>query len=221
MALNQNVAREQDEGAFALVHTRTFLMVAGALPGLFAATSGENGIALGVFAAVGIVCAAVLSKLLAGITGAFSRISVVLLVVACVDVLLGFALRVAFPVIYQSLGAYLYLAALGGVAALFAAQGSIVSLAGGKELSIAEGVVSAVLAFVALAVTGIVCGLLGTGAVFGVAVAALVQTPIAIFTKPAGSLLVLAALAVIVQATDGRGGAGKGAPAADAKGGAR
>lgn len=216
MALNQTVAREQDEGAVALVHTRTFLMVAGALPGLFAATSGENGIALGVFAAVGIVCAAVLSKLLAGITGTFSRISVVLLLVACVDVLLGFGLRVAFPVIYQSLGAYLYLSALGGVAAIFAAQGSIAALTGAKELSLGEGVVAAVLACVALVVTGIVCGLLGTGTIFGVAVAALVQTPIAIFTKPAGGLLVLAVLAAIVQATEGASAA-----AADEKGGAR
>ena len=220
MALNQTVAREQDEGAVALVHTRTFLMVAGALPGLFAATSAENGIALGVLSAVGIVCAAVLSKLLEGVTGTFSRISVVLLLVACVDVLLGFGLRVFLPVVYQGLGAYLYLCALGGVAAVFAAQGSVPALAGSRGLTTGEGVVSAVLAFVALAVTGIVCGLLGTGSVLGLSVAPLAQSPVAIFTKPAGQLLVLALLAAVVQAVDAGREDGV-SSASDEKGGAR
>ncbi len=38
MALNENIVREQDARISKMVHTPTFLVVAGALPGLFAAT---------------------------------------------------------------------------------------------------------------------------------------------------------------------------------------
>ena len=47
MALNENIVREQDARISKMVHTPTFLVVAGALPGLFAATSLENGLMSG------------------------------------------------------------------------------------------------------------------------------------------------------------------------------
>lgn len=47
MALNRNVVAEQNASLNELVHTPTFLMVAGALPGLFAATSLEHGAVIG------------------------------------------------------------------------------------------------------------------------------------------------------------------------------
>lgn len=213
MAMNPNVVAEQDARIASLAHTRAFLMVAGALPGLFAATSLENGVAIGVAAAVSIVVSAVLSHVLAGVTGVFSRVPAVLMLDAMVIVLLGFALRVLFPVVFQNLGVYLALTCAGGMAGFFVAQDGVIPAA--RRLTLGDAVCSAVLACVALAVCGLLSELLGTGSVLGAAVPFLSATPVAIFGKPAGGLLILAVLAAIVQALDGKGGSAKDAAAAE------
>lgn len=219
MAMNPNVVREQNDRVAALVHTRAFLMVAGALPGLFVATSLVDGFAIGVLVAVSIVVSAVLSRVFAGITGVYSRVPVVLMLDAMVIVLLGMGLRVLFPVIYQDMGVYLALVCGAGIAGLYAAQDGVIA-DGSERLTLVDAVCAAVLACVALTVCGVLSELLGTGAVLGAAVPGLSTSPIAIFGKAAGGLLVLALLAALAQALD-RGPKGAGADASADKGGER
>lgn len=219
MALNRNVVAEQNASLNELVHTPTFLMVAGALPGLFAATSLEHGAVIGGVCAVAILGAALISRGVSCFTGRFSRVAVALMLNALVMVLVGFGVRVALPVIYQDLGIYLPLTCASGVASIFIAQSGIDALEGADragELTFGDAVLAAVTAFLALVFCGFFTGLFTTGQVFGLTVGEVAASPISIFGKPAGSLLLLALVAVFVQAVcDARA---KGA-AADSKGG--
>ena len=194
-------------------------MVAGALPGLFAATSLEHGAVIGGVCAVAILGAALISRGVSCFTGRFSRVAVALMLNALVMVLVGFGVRVALPVIYQDLGIYLPLTCASGVASIFIAQSGIDALEGADragELTFGDAVLAAVTAFLALVFCGFFTGLFTTGQVFGLTVGELAASPISIFGKPAGSLLLLALVAVFVQAVcDARA---KGA-AADSKGG--
>lgn len=205
MAMNPNVVREADERTAALVHSPAFLTVAGALPGLYVATTLENGIAIGVAAAVSIIVSAVLARVLSGVTGLFSKAPVVLVLDAMVLILLGFALRVTFPVIFEALGIYLPITSVAGAAAVFAAQDGLTTGAGSKELTLVDAVFAAVAACVALVVCGLLGELLGSASVAGVSVGALSSYTISIFGKPTGDLLLLALVAVVVQAVCGRG----------------
>ena len=107
MALNENIVREQDARISKMVHTPTFLVVAGALPGLFAATSLENGLMIGLVTAAAIVVMASIAPLLRAFTGAWSRTAVMLMVSVTVVTLLGFGVRVTDPVVFEALGIYL------------------------------------------------------------------------------------------------------------------
>lgn len=205
MAMNPNVVREADERTAALVHSPAFLTVAGALPGLYVATTLENGIAIGVAAAVSIIVSAVLARVLSGVTGLFSKAPVVLVLDAMVLILLGFALRVTFPVIFEALGIYLPITSVAGAAAVFAAQDGLTTGAGSKELTLVDAVFAAVAACVALVVCGLLSELLSSASVAGVSVGALSSYTISIFGKPTGDLLLLALVAVVVQAVCGRG----------------
>ena len=64
MALNENIVREQDARISKMIHTPTFLVVAGALPALYAATSLENGVAIGIVTAVAILVMALVAPVL-------------------------------------------------------------------------------------------------------------------------------------------------------------
>lgn len=206
MAMNPNVVREADERTAALVHSPAFLTVAGALPGLYVATTLENGIAIGVAAAVSIIVSAVLARVLSGVTGLFSKAPVVLVLDAMVLILLGFALRVTFPVIFEALGIYLPITSVAGAAAVFAAaQDGLTTGAGSKGLTLVDAVFAAVAACVALVVCGLLGELLGSASVAGVSVGALSSYTISIFGKPTGDLLLLALVAAVVQAVCGRG----------------
>lgn len=205
MAMNPNVVREADERTAALVHSPAFLTVAGALPGLYVATTLENGVAIGVAAAVSIIVSAVLARVLSGVTGLFSKAPVVLVLDAMVLILLGFALRVTFPVIFEALGIYLPITSVAGAAAVFAAQDGLTTGAGSRELTLADAVFAAVAACVALVVCGLLGELLSSASVAGVSVGALSSYTISIFGKPTGDLLLLALVAVVVQAVCGRG----------------
>ena len=107
MALNENIVREQDARISKMVHTPTFLVVAGALPGLFAATSLENGLMIGLVTAAAIVVMASIAPLLRAFTGTWSRTAVMLMVSVTVVTLLGFGVRVTDPVVFEALGIYL------------------------------------------------------------------------------------------------------------------
>lgn len=100
MALNRNVVAEQNASLNELVHTPTFLVVAGALPGLFAATSLEHGAVIGGVCAVAILGAALISRGVSCFTGRFSRVAVALMLNALVMVLVGFGVRVALSLIH-------------------------------------------------------------------------------------------------------------------------
>lgn len=205
MAMNPNVVREADERTAALVHSPAFLTVAGALPGLYVATTLENGVAIGVAAAVSIIVSAVLARVLSGVTGLFSKAPVVLVLDAMVLILLGFALRVTFPVIFEALGIYLPITSVAGAAAVFAAQDGLTTGAGSKGLTLVDAVFAAVAACVALVVCGLLGELLGSASVAGISVGALSSYTISIFGKPTGDLLLLALVAAVVQAVCGRG----------------
>ena len=198
MALNSNVVREQDERIASLVRTPTFVVVAGALPGLFVATSAVNGLYIGLVTAVSILAAALLAPLVRRFTGAFSFLPVTLLACATVAVLVGFGVRVADPLVFEQLGIYLPLASRNAMAGAFVARDGFTAEPCGRS-SIGTAAFAALCALATLAFVGFINGMFATGQVFGLTMNELAASPIAIFGKPAGSLLVLALVAAFVQ----------------------
>lgn len=198
MALHESVVREQNERLSALVHTPTFLVVAGSLTGLAAATSLENGVAMGAVSAIAIVVMAILARPLRSITGIFARIPVLLLVSATVVTLISFAARVIDPVAHQELGIYLPLAAVNGLVVAFIYDDGFTSAPARGSVA-GTALFGAVCTFCTLAFIGFINGMFSTGEVFGLVNKELAASPIAIFGTPAGSLLVLALVAVFVN----------------------
>ena len=222
MALHESVVREQDERLAALVRTPAFLVVAGSLTGLAAATSLENGIAIGAVSAVAIVVMALIARPLRSLTGVFARIPVLLMVSATMVVLCSIAVRVIDPLVYQNLGIYLPLAAVNGLVACFIYDDGFTGEPA-KGSTLGTAVFGAVCTFLALAFVGFINGMFTTGEVFGLVHNELAASPIAIFGTPAGSLLVLALVATFVNSIVAAARAGKDdAASADAsKGGER
>lgn len=213
MALNEHVVRERDARLSALVHTPTFLVVAGSLPALYAVTSLETGIMMGLVTAAVIVIMASIAPLLRALTGTWTRTIVMLMVSVTVATLLGFGVRIDNPVVFESLGIYLPIAAVNAVVvAWIAGDGLTVSPA---KSPLVTAFFAAVLVFATLSFVGFINGMFTTGQVFGLTMGELAASPIAAFGKPTGSLLVLALVAVFTQSveracapadTDGEGG---------------
>lgn len=213
MALNEHVVRERDARLSALVHTPTFLVVAGSLPALYAVTSLETGIMMGLVTAAVIVIMASIAPLLRAFTGTWTRTIVMLMVSVTVATLLGFGVRIDNPVVFESLGIYLPIAAVNAVVvAWIAGDGLTVSPA---KSPLVTAFFAAVLVFATLSFVGFINGMFTTGQVFGLTMGELAASPIAAFGKPTGSLLVLALVAVFTQSieracapadTDGEGG---------------
>lgn len=213
MALNEHVVREQDACLSALVHTPTFLVVAGSLPALYAVTSLETGIMMGLVTAAVIVIMASIAPLLRAFTGTWTRTIVMLMVSVTVATLLGFGVRIADSVVFESLGIYLPIAAVNAVVVVWiAGDGLTVSPA---KSPLVTAFFAAVLVFATLSFVGFINGMFTTGQVFGLTMGELAASPIAAFGKPTGSLLVLALVAVFTQSieracapadTDGEGG---------------
>ena len=200
MALNENIVREQDARISKMVHTPTFLVVAGALPGLFAATSLENGLTIGLVTAAAIVVMASIAPLLRAFTGAWSRTAVMLMVSVTVVTLLGFGVRVTDPVVFEALGIYLPLVAVNAiVVAWIAGDGLVVAPA---KTPLMTAIFAAAMVLATLVFVGFINGMLTTGQVFGLTMGELAASPIAAFGKPTGSLLVLALVAVFVQSIE-------------------
>lgn len=219
MALNENIVREQDARISKMVHTPTFLVVAGALPGLFAATSLENGVAIGAVTAAAVLVMALVAPALRAFTGTWSRVPVMLMVSVTVATLLGYAVRVANPVVFETLGIYLPLVAVNAiVVAWIAGDGLVVAPA---KTPLATAAFAAVCVFATLAFVGFINGMFTTGQVFGLTMDELAASPIAAFGKPTGSLLVLALVAVFVQSVEQACAKGAAADGADAEGGER
>lgn len=219
MALNENIVREQDARISKMVHTPTFLVVAGALPGLFAATSLENGLMIGLVTAAAIVVMASIAPLLRAFTGAWSRTAVMLMVSVTVVTLLGFGVRVTDPVVFEALGIYLPLVAVNAiVVAWIAGDGLVVAPA---KTPLMTAIFAAAMVLATLVFVGFINGMLTTGQVFGLTMGELAASPIAAFGKPTGSLLVLALVAVFVQSIEQVCAKGAAADGADAEGGER
>ncbi len=219
MALNENIVREQDARISKMVHTPTFLVVAGALPGLFAATSLENGLMIGLVTAAAIVVMASIAPLLRAFTGAWSRTAVMLMVSVTVVTLLGFGVRVTDPVVFEALGIYLPLVAVNAiVVAWIAGDGLVVSPA---KTPLMTAIFAAAMVLATLVFVGFINGMLTTGQVFGLTMGELAASPIAAFGKPTGSLLVLALVAVFVQSIEQMCAKGADADATSLKGGER
>lgn len=219
MALNENIVREQDARISKMVHTPTFLVVAGALPGLFAATSLENGLMIGLVTAAAIVVMASIAPLLRAFTGAWSRTAVMLMMSVTVVTLLGFGVRVTDPVVFEALGIYLPLVAVNAiVVAWIAGDGLVVAPA---KTPLMTAIFAAAMVLATLVFVGFINGMLTTGQVFGLTMGELAASPIAAFGKPAGSLLVLALVAVFVQSIEQMCGKGADADATSLKGGER
>lgn len=219
MALNENIVREQDARISKMVHTPTFLVVAGALPALYAATSLESGLAIGIVTAVAILVMALVAPALRAFTGTWSRVPVMLMVSVTVVTLLGYAVRVIDPVVFEALGIYLPLVAVNAlVVAWIAGDGLVVAPA---KTPLATAVFAAVCVFATLVFVGFINGMLTTGQVFGLTMAELAASPISAFGKPTGSLLVLALVAVFVQSVEQACAKSAAADGADAEGGER
>lgn len=219
MALNENIVREQDARISKMVHTPTFLVVAGALPGLFAATSLENGLMIGLVTAAAIVVMASIAPLLRAFTGTWPRTAVMLMVSVTVVTLLGFGVRVTDPVVFEALGIYLPLVAVNAiVVAWIAGDGLVVAPA---KTPLMTAIFAAAMVLATLVFVGFINGMLTTGQVFGLTMGELAASPIAAFGKPAGSLLVLALVAVFVQSIEQMCAKGADADATSLKGGER
>lgn len=219
MALNENIVREQDARISKMVHTPTFLVVAGALPALFAATSLENGLMIGLVTAAAIVVMASIAPLLRAFTGAWSRTAVMLMVSVTVVTLLGFGVRVTDPVVFEALGIYLPLVAVNAiVVAWIAGDGLVVAPA---KTPLMTAIFAAAMVLATLVFVGFINGMLTTGQVFGLTMGELAASPIAAFSKPTGSLLVLALVAVFVQSIEQMCAKGADADATSLKGGER
>ena len=219
MALNENIVREQDARISKMVHTPTFPVVAGALPGLFAATSLENGLMIGLVTAAAIVVMASIAPLLRAFTGAWSRTAVMLMVSVTVVTLLGFGVRVTDPVVFEALGIYLPLVAVNAiVVAWIAGDGLVVAPA---KTPLMTAIFAAAMVLATLVFVGFINGMLTTGQVFGLTMGELAASPIAAFGKPTGSLLVLALVAVFVQSIEQMCAKGADADATSLKGGER
>lgn len=219
MALNENIVREQDARISKMVHTPTFLVVAGALPGLFAATSLENGLMIGLVTAAAIVVMASIAPLLRAFTGAWSRTAVMLMVSVTVVTLLGFGVRVTDPVVFEALGIYLPLVAVNAiVVAWIAGDGLVVAPA---KTPLMTAIFAAAMVLATLVFVGFINGMLTTGQVFGLTMGELAASPIAAFGKPTGSLLVLPLVAVFVQSIEQMCAKGADADATSLKGGER
>lgn len=219
MALNENIVREQDARISKMVHTPTFLVAAGALPGLFAATSLENGLLIGLVTAAAIVVMASIAPLLRAFTGAWSRTAVMLMVSVTVVTLLGFGVRVTDPVVFEALGIYLPLVAVNAiVVAWIAGDGLVVAPA---KTPLMTAIFAAAMVLATLVFVGFINGMLTTGQVFGLTMGELAASPIAAFGKPTGSLLVLALVAVFVQSIEQMCAKGADADATSLKGGER
>lgn len=219
MALNENIVREQDARISKMVHTPTFLVVAGALPALFAATSLESGLMIGLVTAAAIVVMASIAPLLRAFTGAWSRTAVMLMVSVTVVTLLGFGVRVTDPVVFEALGIYLPLVAVNAiVVAWIAGDGLVVAPA---KTPLMTAIFAAAMVLATLVFVGFINGMLTTGQVFGLTMGELAASPIAAFGKPTGSLLVLALVAVFVQSIEQMCAKGADADATSLKGGER
>lgn len=219
MALNENIVREQDARISKMVHTPTFLVVAGALPGLFAATSLENGLMIGLVTAAAIVVMASIAPLLRAFTGTWLRTAVMLMVSVTVVTLLGFGVRVTDPVVFEALGIYLPLVAVNAiVVAWIAGDGLVVAPA---KTPLMTAIFAAAMVLATLVFVGFINGMLTTGQVFGLTMGELAASPIAAFGKPTGSLLVLALVAVFVRSIEQMCAKGADADATSLKGGER
>jgi len=219
MALNENIVREQDARISKMVHTPTFLVVAGALPGLFAATSLENGLIIGAVTAIAILVMALIAPVLRAFTGTWSRTAVMLMVSVTVVTLLGFGVRVTDPVVFEALGIYLPLVAVNAiVVAWIAGDGLVVAPA---KTPLMTAIFAAAMVLATLVFVGFINGMLTTGQVFGLTMGELAASPIAAFGKPTGSLLVLALVAVFVQSIEQMCAKGADADATSLKGGER
>lgn len=219
MALNENIVREQDARISKMVHTPTFLVVAGALPGLFAATSLENGLIIGAVTAIAILVMALIAPVLRVFTGTWSRTVVMLMVSVTVVTLLGFGVRVTDPVVFEALGIYLPLVAVNAiVVAWIAGDGLVVAPA---KTPLMTAIFAAAMVLATLVFVGFINGMLTTGQVFGLTMGELAASPIAAFGKPTGSLLVLALVAVFVQSIEQMCAKGADADATSLKGGER
>lgn len=219
MVLNENIVREQDARISKMVHTPTFLVVAGALPGLFAATSLENGLIIGAVTAIAILVMALIAPVLRVFTGTWSRTVVMLMVSVTVVTLLGFGVRVTDPVVFEALGIYLPLVAVNAiVVAWIAGDGLVVAPA---KTPLMTAIFAAAMVLATLVFIGFINGMLTTGQVFGLTMGELAASPIAAFGKPTGSLLVLALVAVFVQSIEQMCAKGADADATSLKGGER
>lgn len=219
MALNENIVREQDARISKMVHTPTFLVVAGALPGLFAATSLENGLVIGAVTAIAILVMALIAPVLRAFTGTWSRTAVMLMVSVTVVTLLGFGVRVTDPVVFEALGIYLPLVAVNAiVVAWIAGDGLVVAP---TKTPLMTAIFAAAMVLATLVFVGFINGMLTTGQVFGLTMGELAASPIAAFGKPTGSLLVLALVAVFVQSIEQMCAKGADADATSLKGGER
>lgn len=198
MALNENILREQDERVEVFVRTPAFVVVAAALPGLFVATSTANGIYMGLATAVAILAMAVIAPLTRRFTGAFSYLPVTLLVGATISVLVSFAVRIADPAVHEALGIYLPLTCVNAMAVVFVARDGFAARPTCGS-SIGTAAFAALCALATLAFVGFINEMFSTGVVFGLTMPELAASPLSIFGKPAGSLLVLALVAAFVQ----------------------
>lgn len=219
MALNENIVREQDARISKMVHTPTFLVVAGALPGLFAATSLENGLIIGAVTAIAILVMALIAPVLRAFTGMWSRTAVMLMVSVTVVTLLGFGVRVTDPVVFEALGIYLPLVAVNAIVVTWiAGDGLVVAPA---KTPLMTAIFAAAMVLATLVFVGFINGMLTTGQVFGLTMGELAVSPIAAFGKPTGSLLVLVLVAVFVQSIEQMCAKGADVDATSLKGGER
>lgn len=195
------IVRMQNERLRALVHTPTFLVVAGSLPGLARAASIEAGTLLGVVFAVSIMAMALMARPMRALCGRVAYVPVMLMLSASVAILMGFGVRIFDPVLHEQLGMYVPLAAVNGCAMAFVCNDAFMVTRTCRFRMVAA-VCAGACTVASLTFIGFMNEIFSTGMIFGMTHYELADAPIAIFGTPAGSLLLLTLVAAFVQSIE-------------------
>ncbi|MBP5177400.1 MAG: electron transport complex subunit E [Clostridia bacterium] len=193
----------------------TLKLVLGTCPTLALTTAAMNGVGMGLAVTFVLICSNMIISLLRNVIPSKVRIPAYILIIATFVTVIRMILNKFLPSIAASLGTYLPLIVVNciilGRAEAFASKNPVFS-------SALDGLFMGLGFMAALTLMGAVREILGTGAVFGVA---LWDFKIAFFVQPAGALLTyalfIAAYSAIFFAVKNRGKKDAAAPAADNK----
>ena len=170
------------------------VLLLGLCPALGAATSLQNGIAMGAATAVVLVCSSLTCALLRPVIPAQIFPAVRLIAAAAFTGAIDLLIQALLPGLSQALGIYIPLIAVSGVVLC---RGTAAGLLPGRAAL--DALFSGVGFTAALAVLGGARELLGAGTIWGHPLPLISSHPLRILLSPCGGFLLLGALTALVQ----------------------